>query len=337
MFPSILNYSAATYEAIIAAFIVVGLLQVFALRRKWNQVAKLKDNFRKALFAATGAVIETAVKSSVQVVAARKETQRAIAARDEALRIAEKATEYAERATRAGEAAVREAMEARADADDAEDELRAERPNNGNLNRAAPDLASLLGMIGGTRRPNGAELLDSILGPGYSRIKTRTKFAGYASDGTTYSRDPNAPESPFSFEDLRKAIGGDTSDLERAVGAVPGSTVLEVVGPDGQIITGAERAEVLKDFLRNAPTASPSFGDPDPYAAFADEVMTKAGLQVKDGEVKVDEAHRHFASESGRPTPGAVPPKPSFADDSEACDTQRPKLNGGGYGSPRAG
>lgn len=160
-FTPLLNYTADVYEAIIAAFIVVGLVQSFALRRKWHQAEQLKANFKKAALAATASIISLALKSSMEGYVARNAVKRANAERDEALRVAEKATTFAEQASA-------EAVNARADADDAQDELRATQPGSG----------------------GGGD------------------YAGFSADGGTFNREPGAPDVPFSFEDLQKAVAG---------------------------------------------------------------------------------------------------------------------------------
>lgn len=104
MFNSVLNLSASTYEAIIAAFIVLGLLQSFALRRKWYQVAELKKVVTKVVIAGSKAIMQAAMGSVEQLARAERRVILATA----------RADAMQERA----ETAERELMEAAADHDD---------------------------------------------------------------------------------------------------------------------------------------------------------------------------------------------------------------------------
>lgn len=106
MFDSVLNYAPATYEAIILAFVVLGLIQVLVLRNKSRQVEQLKSAFA-ALSKSAASAIAHVVRSSVTHIARLSA---------ENVRLAHEVADWQ-----------RQAMEAAADRDEALEELNALR------------------------------------------------------------------------------------------------------------------------------------------------------------------------------------------------------------------
>lgn len=179
----ILDYSPATYEAILAVVIVVGLIQSVVLRRKAQQVRDTKSTLRNVVKAATAALLEMMVKSSAEIA----------------------------RVTRRAEEAERLAMEVAADADDArEDDLRASDP-----------LAALLSETINRAFPGTGRRIDP-----FSEL-TR-------------------PIPNVSLDEIKSALAGDASAIERRLGASPGSIMVEVYGSDGRPVPDSERADVLQ-------------------------------------------------------------------------------------------
>lgn len=106
MFDSVLNYAPATYEAIILAFIAIGLIQVIVLRNKSRQVDGLKSAFA-ALAVSTASTVAGVIRKSVLHIARLSV---------ENTRLTHEVAEWQ-----------RHAMEASADRDEALEELEAAR------------------------------------------------------------------------------------------------------------------------------------------------------------------------------------------------------------------
>lgn len=95
----LLNYTPEAYEAIIAAFVALGLIQSYALRRKWLQCEALKDNAAKAA-AEIGAFVakaETLVKDVIAS-ASKAVISAAFTAAGEIVKVKQEADERVQRA-----------------------------------------------------------------------------------------------------------------------------------------------------------------------------------------------------------------------------------------------
>ncbi len=320
MFNSYLSLDAGLYEAIIAAFVVLGLIQSVALARKYNQCQSLK--------AANVTIAKAAVKA---IMSSLTGGLAAIAKVEQARRLAEAQRDEAERAL----------MEMQADIDDANDNARnrdidpqtlifgdshfgvgehAGRASHfGNVgDRPHDELERLFQLLDGPGRSGSA--LDELLGSRRFHVVNGGDFI----DGPyTSTLDTGRPSL-------------DIAELEAALGAK--CIGVSVIGSDGKEIHGAEKDDLLRTFLgvdsgATPGVSRPSFDhDPAAYGTAVHEELERRlgdhGADTLKASLSGDQFHN--------PQPGdraAFEPGPEVVD--ESCSTQQPRTYGAS--SPRAG
>lgn len=222
MFHALLNYSASTYEAIILAFIVVGLIQTFALWRRADKIEKLNK----------------AVKDVVRI------------SMEHMLR----ATMQTQAAIRRAQQAERLAMEISADQDDAADD----RAGGDVLHVGGHPLSHLLEMLGGDRRsaqfdPMGGTFNRESTDPEFSTADLKDALAG---DTASIERRHGATPGSARVEVLN-ANGSPVSDSEREMLL----DILNRAGTTdderGDLTTLDEYAHGFED---RRPSGAPNFG-----------------------------------------------------------------------------
>lgn len=271
MFDPILGYSAGTYEAIIAAFIVIGLIQTLVLRRKANQLTHAKKAFLSVVALSTAALLQSGAEVS-------KWRRRALAAQ-------------------------REAMVAAADRDDNAND----RSGGFSTRRPPVSIDELLSSLSPTGRNPNRDPFDAIFGG------RRSRFHPSRFDPQTNNRAPGEPDTLFSgggdftLADIKKALSGDLSSMERAVGADPGSLVVEVLDGNMRPISPEKRAEVLS-----------AINDGSAHIGHVGTATDLGAALHREIDAANEEAARHFGPESGKTDPYAVKTDP-YANDPYAA------------------
>lgn len=258
MFDPILGYSAGTYEAIIAAFIVIGLIQTLVLRRKANQLTSVKKAIVGIISASTLALFKSASEVS-------KWRRRALAAQ-------------------------REAMEAAADRDDKANDRSTRRPAPGSIDELLSSLP-----VSPTGRNPSRDPFDVIFGG------RRSRFHPSRFNPQTNNRAPGEPDTlfagggDFTLADIKKALSGDLSSMERALGADPGSLVVEVLDGKMRPVSPEERASILS-----------AVNDGSAHIGHVGTATDLGAALHREIDAAHEEAARHFGPESGKTDPYAA-------------------------------
>lgn len=320
MFNPVLNFSASTYEAIIAAFVVLSFIASGVIVSKGRSVEWLRGELDRT----NERLVEIRNDAKKVTASAAKALMSMMTGSLTALAKIELRAKSAEARADAAEAEITAIMQAAADRDD---ELADRATGDGRHNpftgdptafffgdshfaqepgRNNPDdLSRLFAMLDGKGR-NGAALDDLIFGRG-NRPNVRVVQGGDFIHGSPHGDDVNVG-------DVLAAISGDPSSLEQKVGAR--CIGLKVMRADGSEITGPELDDVIASLGGARPAdfgARPSF-DIDP-ATFGTQVHEEI-------ERSLNERGAHGTVES-------------MTGPDESCSTQQP--HNYGTSSPRAG
>lgn len=329
MFDPVLNLTPSVYEAIIAAFVILGLLQSVALRRKWYQVAELKKVVAKLAVAGTAGIMKAIMGGVAEIAKLERRVQLATA----------RADAMQERA----ETAERELMEAAADHDDEVADRRGTAidpstlffgdshfadfesrgfpgsrgfPTTNPAPNDANDLRSLFALLDGKGR-NGAALDDLIFGDRHPNVRVV--------NGGDFVHDTG--NRGVTLGHIESLLRGDASGIEKALGAK--CVGVEVIGPNGKPLVGAEKDDVLREFFGADFGRTPGFTAARPSFDPLEIDPAAFGTRVHENIERHLAAARDFGPDSGQEGR-----KASLSPD-ESCSTQEPRSYPAS--SPRAG